>query len=304
MGRAASRLLAELGANVYATVRRHPLDFPVKREIPSELGTREGLDALVAELPPVIDALFVCHGISNSVGMTNGLEVQLTNFLSFRYLTEALLPRMSEGSSVTFISSNGGWEWRERAAACMELIETAGWDEALAWYASHPELTNDGYVFAKQCQNVYVHAKVHDPAFVSRHVRINVIAPGLTKTGLTDDFNRSLTGGCRLWPERPGGHVPLYLEWQMGDAGGDGLPDGGAGKQTVQLRQRSGALHRLGIGCRVGAGDHFERMNSAPGPSRRLIARPANGVSERRGGPRGDPARYSRNRMQHRREGA
>ncbi len=194
MGRAASRLLAELGANVYATVRRHPLDFPVKREIPSELGTREGLDALVAELPPVIDALFVCHGISNSVGMTNGLEVQLTNFLSFRYLTEALLPRMSEGSSVTFISSNGGWEWRERAAACMELIETAGWDEALAWYASHPELTNDGYVFAKQCQNVYVHAKVHDPAFVSRHVRINVIAPGLTKTGLTDDFNRSLTG--------------------------------------------------------------------------------------------------------------
>lgn len=194
MGRAASRLLAELGANVYATVRRHPLGFPVKREIPSELGTREGLDALVAELPPVIDALFVCHGISNSVGMTNGLEVQLTNFLSFRYLTEALLPRMSEGSSVTFISSNGGWEWRERAAACMELIETAGWDEALAWYASHPELTNDGYVFAKQCQNVYVHAKVHDPAFVSRHVRINAIAPGLTKTGLTDDFNRSLTG--------------------------------------------------------------------------------------------------------------
>lgn len=194
MGRAASRLLAELGANVYATVRRHPLDFPVKREIPSELGTREGLDALVAELPPVIDALFVCHGISNSVGMTNGLEVQLTNFLSFRYLTEALLPRMSEGSSMIFISSNGGWEWRERAAACMELIETAGWDEALAWYASHPELTNDGYVFAKQCQNVYVHAKVHDPAFVSRHVRINAIAPGLTKTGLTDDFNRSLTG--------------------------------------------------------------------------------------------------------------
>ncbi len=194
MGRVASRLLAELGANVYATVRRHPLDFPVKREIPSELGTREGLDALVAELPPVIDALFVCHGISNSVGMTNGLEVQLTNFLSFRYLTEALLPRMSEGSSVTFISSNGGWEWRERAAACMELIETAGWDEALTWYASHPELTNDGYVFAKQCQNVYVHAKVHDPAFVSRHVRINAIAPGLTKTGLTDDFNRSLTG--------------------------------------------------------------------------------------------------------------
>ena len=144
MGRSAARLLVDLGADVYATVRRHPLDFAVAREIPSELGSKEGLDALLDELPSSIDALFVCHGISNAPGMTNGLEVQLTNFLSFRYLTEALLPRMNEDSSVTFISSNGGWEWRERAAACLELFETDGWEGALASYESHPELTNDG----------------------------------------------------------------------------------------------------------------------------------------------------------------
>lgn len=172
MGKAAARLLAELGANVHASVRRHPLDFEVAREIPSELGTKDGLDAFIAELPSEVDALFVCHGISNAVGMTNGLEVQLTNFLSFRYLTEALLPCMSEGASVTFISSNGGWEWCERAGAC----------------------------------------------------------------------------------------VPLDMGREMGNARGDGLPNGGAGKRALQLRERAGALHRLGLCRGVGAGDRLERV--------------------------------------------
>lgn len=194
MGKAAARLLVELGADVYATVRRKPLDFSVKKEIPSDLGSKEGADAVITQLPERIDALFVCHGISNSPGKTNALQVQLTNFYSFKYLTEQLLPRIADDGSVSFISSDGGKAWRESVPECLELIATDSWDSALQWYETHPDCTGDGYVFAKKCQNVYVMSKCHAPEFIQRKIRINAIAPGMTKTGLTDDFNKSING--------------------------------------------------------------------------------------------------------------
>ena len=40
-------------------------------------------------------------------------------------------------------------------------------------------------VSTSMCQN---------EAFISRKIRINAIAPGMTKTGLTDDFNASICG--------------------------------------------------------------------------------------------------------------
>lgn len=194
MGKAAAQLLVELGADVYATVRRKPLDFSVKKEIPSDLGSKEGADAVITQLPERIDALFVCHGISNSPGKTNALQVQLTNFYSFKYLTEQLLPKIADDGSVSFISSDGGKAWRESVPECLELIATDSWDSALQWYETHPDCTGDGYVFAKKCQNVYVMSKCHAPEFIQRKIRINAIAPGMTKTGLTDDFNKSING--------------------------------------------------------------------------------------------------------------
>ena len=82
MGKAAARLLTELGANVYATVRRKPVDFAVTKQIPCDLGSKEGVDAMLAQLPDALEAIYICHGISNTQGNRNAMQVQLTNFYS------------------------------------------------------------------------------------------------------------------------------------------------------------------------------------------------------------------------------
>lgn len=183
MGHAAAKLLSDLGAHVYATVRRKPMDFKVEKEIRVDLSRQEELDALVNQLPDQIEALFLCHGISNTPGNTNALEVQLTNYYSFQYLTERLLPRINSSGSVTFISSDGGKDWRSSITECLEVIGCKTFGEAISWYQCHPECTGGGYVFAKKCQHVYVMSKVHAPEFIDRKIRLNAIAPGMTKTG-------------------------------------------------------------------------------------------------------------------------
>lgn len=198
MGYAATKLLKELGAKVYSTVRRKPLDFSVEREITVDLSNPNEIDELVAQLPDEIIALFVCHGISNTAGNTNSLLVNLTNFFSFKYLTEKLLPKMADNGSVTFISSTGGRLWRKSIASCLGVIRCETWDDAVAWYENHPQMTKEGYVFAKNCQHVYVMNKVHSPEFIDRKIRLNAIAPGFTATGLSDDFNRSINNDAEF----------------------------------------------------------------------------------------------------------
>mgnify|MGYP001072263634 FL=1 len=118
MGKAAARLLTELGANVYATVRRKPVDFAVTKQIPCDLGSKEGVDAMLAQLPDALEAIYICHGISNTQGNSNAMQVQLTNFFSFKYIAEQLLPRIADNGSVTFISS----EIDEMLRVCSRLV--------------------------------------------------------------------------------------------------------------------------------------------------------------------------------------
>lgn len=192
MGHAASELLVDLGANVWATTHRRPLDLPVHASIPCDLSTKEGCDILIESAPERIDALFCCHGTADEFGRGNALQVQLTNFWSFKFITECLLPRIADEGSVTFISSNGGKFWRDNVADCLDLASRETWDEALDWYDTHPERTGLGYTFSKECQHAYVMSRVHEPAFIDRKIRLNAIAPGLTLTGLTDAFNRQI----------------------------------------------------------------------------------------------------------------
>ena len=190
MGKAAGRLLTELGANIYATIRNNPLDFPATRGIKSDLSDRRQIDAVVEQLPDEIEAVFLCHAIAQYTH--NNLEVSIANFLSHKYLIEKLLPRIADNGSVTMISSNGGRMWQDVIPQCEEVIACETWDDAVKWYKDHPEEIKSSYVFSKQCMHVYVMSKVHAPEFINRRIRLNVLAAGNTETGLSEYFYRGI----------------------------------------------------------------------------------------------------------------
>lgn len=188
MARSATELLLELGADVYA-IDKNPFDLPVKKAYQADLSNKEEIDKVIKDLPSKIDALFLCHGIAAFPGKE--LLVQKVNFYSQKYITEQLLDRISDHGSITYISSVGGFGWQQVYKQAVELIDISTWDEAMEWYAKHPELIQSAYVFAKQCLLSYVTYKCMSEEFISRKIRINAINPGDTTTGLTDDFNKS-----------------------------------------------------------------------------------------------------------------
>ena len=188
MSRAATELLLELGANVYA-IDINKIDLPVTKAFQADMSKKEEIDRVIEELPEKIDALFLCHGIAAFPGKE--LLVQKVNFYSQKYMTEKLLDRISEKGSVTYISSVGGFGWQQVYSKAVELINLPTWEDAMDWYDKHPDLIKSAYVFAKQCLESYVTYKCMSPEFVSKKIRINAINPGDTTTGLTEDFNKS-----------------------------------------------------------------------------------------------------------------
>ncbi len=188
MSKAATELLLELGANIYA-IDINPIDLPVTKAIQADLSNKDEIDNVISLLPEKINALFLCHGIAYFPGKE--LLVQKVNFYSQKYMTEKLLNRIEDHGSVTYISSVGGFGWQQVYDKAVELINLPTWEEAMLWYDKHPELIQSAYVFAKQCLESFVTYKCMSSEFIDRKIRINAINPGDTLTGLTEDFNKS-----------------------------------------------------------------------------------------------------------------
>ena len=200
MGRAAARLLSELGANVYVVCRRNgrhsELDFPVTKVLHADLGVKEDLDSLIKELPSDIYAIFFCHGIAlNGIGIdfpedSNAEEVMKVNFLSTKYMIPKIIDKMEHAGSISIIASSGGYNWRDNEDNCLKLLEIDGYEDSVRWLENNHDIIQSAYVFSKECLNAYVVANTFSPMLVDHQIRINCLNPGNTDTGLKSDFGK------------------------------------------------------------------------------------------------------------------
>ena len=169
MGEAAARLLAQLGAEVYA-LDVAEVKAPVAKSIRTDMKSRASIDTALALLPAEIYALFNCAGVP--------------------HLTEALLPRIGKGGAIASIASTAGMGWKGNLELVRKFLALEGFDAAEAWLKDSPELNADAYGFSKQCLIVYTMTRAGELA--KRDIRINCISPSPTSTAFMDQLTQQV----------------------------------------------------------------------------------------------------------------
>ncbi|MGE2815746.1 coniferyl-alcohol dehydrogenase [Mycobacterium heidelbergense] len=185
------RQLTELGADVVGLDKRPPpVELNDFHEV--DLADAGSIDDAVANISGRVDALFNVAGVSSGIG--DPPLVVTINFLGLRHATEALIPKMVEGSSIVSVSSLAAAGYREHLRNVAPLLNTATMQEGIDWCHSHPEeLTGGGYQLSKEAIILYTMRSA--TPLGARGIRINCTGPGVTETPILDQLRTAYGQG-------------------------------------------------------------------------------------------------------------
>ncbi len=185
------RQLAELGAEVIGLDKRRPA-FPLNEFHEVDLADQGSIESAVASIGGRVDALFNGAGVSSGIG--NPPLVVTINFLGLRHVTEALIPRMTAGSSIVSVSSLAAAGYREHLRSVAPLLYTATMQEGIDWCHAHPdELAGGGYQLSKEAIILYTMRRA--TVLGARGIRINCTGPGVTETPILDQLRTAYGQG-------------------------------------------------------------------------------------------------------------
>jgi NAD(P)-dependent dehydrogenase (short-subunit alcohol dehydrogenase family) len=186
MGAATTALLVELGARVTALDVK-PVELAGVASLVVDLRDRGSIDAAVGAVAGPVDALFSVAGLPGPP--FSDVDTLTVNFIGARHLVESLVPSMPAGSAVACVASNAGLGWEREYETLRPLVETAGFDAALAWIEDHPEplSANGGYLYSKKVVNAWVAWRA--PSLLRQAgIRLNNTNPGPTDTAMMPAF--------------------------------------------------------------------------------------------------------------------
>jgi NAD(P)-dependent dehydrogenase (short-subunit alcohol dehydrogenase family) len=185
------RQLTELGADVVGLDKRRPA-FEINDFHEVDLADPRSIDRAVASISGRVDALFNVAGVSSGIG--DPPLVVTINFLGLRHVTEALIPKMVEGSSIVSVSSLAAAGYREHLREVAPLLNTATMREGSDWCHSHPdELAGGGYRLSKEAIILYTMRSA--TRLGARGIRINCTGPGVTETPILDQLRTAYGQG-------------------------------------------------------------------------------------------------------------
>ncbi|HEY9303533.1 MAG TPA: coniferyl-alcohol dehydrogenase [Mycobacterium sp.] len=178
------RQLTELGAHVVG-LDKHPPSTDGAEFHTVDLTDPESIDHAVASVGGQVDALFNIAGVSSGIG--DPPLVVTINFLGLRQLTEAVLEKMPDGSSIVSVSSLAASGYREHQQIVGGLLNTATMAEGIEWCRRHPDtLADGGYRLSKEA--IILYTMRNTAALGVRGIRINCTGPGVTETPILDQL--------------------------------------------------------------------------------------------------------------------
>ena len=150
IGDATARRLMDAGAQVFSLDRNTPT-VAVTAHVEVDLANPRSIDAALEGLDGEFDGLMNVAGIPGTAPADLVIAV---NSLAVRHLTEAFVPKLVKGGSVTIVSSTAGFGWPARLEVIKELLATNTFEEGAAWFKANPQQGN-AYNFSKEVTTVY-----------------------------------------------------------------------------------------------------------------------------------------------------
>jgi NAD(P)-dependent dehydrogenase (short-subunit alcohol dehydrogenase family) len=151
-----------------------------------DLRDRAAIEAAAAAIEGPVDGLFSCAGLPGPP--FSELDTMKANFVGARHLAQQLVSKMRSGSSISAISSSAAVGWWDQMETIGPLLETEGFDEAVAWLEANEEKWSwSGYLFSKWVVDAWV--GYWYPDLAASGIRINCINPGPTDTAMMPAFH-------------------------------------------------------------------------------------------------------------------
>lgn len=197
MGAALVGKLVALGAEVHVLDLKAPETATGATFHEVNLKDPEAISAAVEKIGGPVFALFNCVGVPGN--RTSPLDTMLINFAGVRHLTEAVVPYLQAGGSVTTVASQAGSRWADDIETLLPLVWTEGFAGAQEWLEKHPDDIAMAYPVSKEA--VVIWTQYAAVGLGPKGIRVNAIMPGPTATPMTADFEAML--GKEFWDTFP-----------------------------------------------------------------------------------------------------
>jgi NAD(P)-dependent dehydrogenase (short-subunit alcohol dehydrogenase family) len=173
---------ARLTADGHRVLGVDVADAEVIADLGTPAGRAEAITAITGLADGRLDGLVTAAGIGGS-SVAQGGRLIAINYFGTVALLEGLRPVLAPGAGVVCLGSNSATVQPDWSVALAEACLTG--DEDRACELADAAFSLVAYPAAKAAISWYVRTNAPRPEWIGAGVRLNVIAPGLTETPLT-----------------------------------------------------------------------------------------------------------------------